>query len=445
MPSVAGLTTTDYNGWLKRSYIPKWKETFNQKVPCYDAIIKTLKNYQYDGETGGLRWIVDSTRSWSGGARNAHEAVPSGFELPADQASEYIKRLYFTADIDGMALDAGKSSAGGVGAALTRAMKKCDEQARYYFGVNMYGFHSNSTATSSLNGVRAKVVSVAGGTVITLKDPLGYVQGTDVPSIGAGRYLSVGARIVWGTRTELANNTVPAGAFGRVTSVNHANQTVTLTAAPGHAPVLDDFIVLGNAPAEHEFNKTIGGLGTLVKQGAGDGAGSTIHGLSLSSGDFTKWATLTKDVNGPFAMDDLHKLIRNVEALSGGEARLLVADETFYSEFQSSLINDVRFEPEKLKGGYEIPTFLSMGKRFKLHMDSLAPYGTVFALDRDNMFWIKQRELGWDDRGGSVLRQKEGQDDYHVRLTAYIQFAFMLINAHAVMKRVTISDAPYSI
>lgn len=439
MAITAGASRTDIDGLLKRKYLPIFTQSFSDKTPG-EQWVRASKSYKFSG--GTARFGVHTGRNTAIGSRGEQEELPSGGFQRTQQAEVTPVYTYGSINLTGPTIESGMTDADGFAQALRFEMKRLVEDISRYSNIKFYGMAPHATAALSLNGVMASVTSHDGTTGVVLKSPLGFRSGTDVPSVGGARYLSVNDKIVWGTGTELSTNAVPAGAFGTISSINYSTQTITLSATPAHSPAANDLVVLGHKVTSHEFNKCINGIGSLIMQNgaATVGIGASFEGISLTTGDFTQWATFKKDVAGSFNIDHLHALEQNLATYSGGNSNVLLADYSFAREYQTQLSADVRFEAEKLKGGYEMPTFMSMGKKFKFIFDQYCPYGMVFACDQDALFWIKMREMSWDETAKGILQQKQGYDDFYATMKSYTQLCMSNPNKHGALINITVSD-----
>lgn len=444
MAVTAGASRSDINNLLKTEYLSVFNRAFSDKTPGWD-LFKARKSVQFSGDTA--KWGVHTGRNTAIGSRAELEEEPSGGYQATSQANVGPAYVYGQINLTGQTIESGKTDKAAFQRALTFEMKRLVNDMSAYFNQKMYGIAPHaSDAEKSLNGVVAKVSAYNAGTAtVTLTDPLGYVAGTDVPSIGGARYIRQNDKLVFGTRAELKSGGVlPSGAVGTVSSVNYASQTVTFTAAPTHAPAVGDYVVLGQKVTSHDYNKCINGLGSLIKQGGAgsDGVGATFQGITLTTSDFTSWATYGKDVNGPFNIDDLHAVTQNLMVYSSSEANCFLADWSFAREYQSQLTPDIRFDAQDPRGGYGKPSFISLGKKFDFVFDQYCPYGMVYVLEKNGIFRVNMRELGWDDLAGSVLQKKQGYDDFYATMKWYGQIGYENPNQHAYLKRITVSDTP---
>lgn len=437
-------TATDLSSVLKRQY-GNVSKLINNKFLAYDRL-KNKKNFRFSGRdflfpvhTGrnpGVMWYSD------GGA------LPDAGNEQVTDASVTIKDIGGRIQLSGNAIEAGKGDAGFMAGVLNFQMKSMVDNMSAEMAIALYGFPIRSIVggaaptDASMNGVRAKITAFDGGTdTSTLSTPGGY-SSTYAGSVGGARYLRVGDSIQWGS---ISGTTLTVRGGGVISSVNYSAQTIVHTTAFGADPQANDYIVRGSGvtTGRNSYGKALSGLGALVDQAADSGGQKlTFQGITVEPSDPTGWSTYKKAAAaGALDLSDWHNIVQSVAKVGNGRPTLGLADPSMIELYQALLTPDVRFAPQELKGGYKTIKFAS-GHDIDLVFDNYCPYGVTFFLDEQSVFWLKQREIGWDETDGKILKQVEGSDVFHAFTKGYLNLGMDSLNAHGVHYGVTITNPP---
>mgnify|MGYP003112543039 CR=1 FL=1 len=427
---MAATTKTNLNDVLKHVHGPRMVKIFNDNNILWDRLQKRRK-VKFSGRD--FLFPVHTGRNSGVGFYSESSNLPANGNQSVDEASVSISQLAARISLTGLAIESGKSDKDGFARLLTFETKRAAADLADMAARACYGMPRNSTAASSLNGVLCKATSVAGGTTVTAEDPLGYNSGTEVPNIGAARYIRQGMQLSWGLQSQGL-----ADGYGEVTSVNYGAGTFVVSTTGGNAPDANDYFTLGFASTAPNFNSGFEGLGVLVNPGS---AGTTFEGISLTTTDPTGWNPYNQAAAGAFDQNELHDMVQNIGVVGGGDVDLMVADPTMSREYIADVAGDVRLQPQKLKGGYTMLEFAS-GKVIDWVFDKHCPYGVIYFLTSDSLFWLMQRDFGWDSTDGKLLKYIANTDTFDGYFKGYCALGYDSLNSNGALYNISISGNP---
>jgi len=435
-----GITNyQDLDGLLKDFYGPRIVEQLNNRNWALDRL-EQRKDMKWSGRK--IMFPIHTKRNTGVGFRGETGTLPLAGGQNYAQAEVTDVLFYGTIQLTGLAMDSVLDDKGGFRRALESEMKGLVTDARDHMGVQIWSKPVDESATnaSKFNGVRGKVTAYAGGTT-TVKVPLGY---SNAPTgFGGTRYLKVGDILVWGTQAELAAGATPSG-YGSVDSIDTPNQQCEITTLGGTTnPAVNDYVVRGhvNSDGNHEFERGINGLGALTNEYQVLASQELQNVAYTSGGDYT-WQTRNVTGAGPFDENEIHQMIKAVQEVADGEPTCLISHYSMYLEYLASLQSQTRYAADSFKGGYQVLKFAS-DREYDWIIDKYCPYGHLFAIDEESLFWAMRRDFHWDDKGGSVLKSLavsgSGSDAVRGFYKAYMNLAYEKMNTHGILHGVTVS------
>jgi hypothetical protein len=98
-------------------------------------------------------------------------------------------------------------------------------------------------------------------------------------------------------------------------------------------------------------------------------------------------------------------------------------------KYANLLLPDVRFQPGKLKGGYETLTFAGGNGAVELVIDPAAPPNKIFCEAADKIQKYEMLELGWGNLDGDKMHRRQGYDEWDTFLRLYTQIGCEQRNA----------------
>jgi len=181
---------------------------------------------------------------------------------------------------------------------------------------------------------------------------------------------------------------------------------VNITVGPASATVAlvsgDGIVVTGTAGAADSLNNVISGLQVIVDNGT---ITSTFQNINRATNNQYNAGVITLNGSPALARDHLRRMLATVQILQG---RVSPSLEFLSHPSQLHAYMDMgwtlkRFNDanKKLDLGYTAVEW----EGFPWIIDTDCPKDHIFAVDRDVMFKVVARELSFDDRTGSILRQ----------------------------------------
>ena len=429
---MATTTKSNLDNVLKHVHGPKMVRIFNDKNFLWDALKKRRK-VKFSGRD--FLFPVHTGRNYGAAFYTESSDLPSNSTQSVSEASVAIRQLAARIALTGLAIESGKSDKDGFARLLTFETKRAAADLADMAAVAIYSKPTHTTAASSLNNVLCQH-SGADGNSITATNPLGYTSGSEVPSVGAARYIRNGMIVSYGTQAQLA---ATAEGWGTVSNVNYSAGTFTITPGGGsNSPNQNDWITRGFSTTVPNYNAGFEGLGVLVAPTSG---GTKFEGITIDTNDPTGWNPYNQAAAGAFDQNELHDMVQNIGVVGNGDVDCMVADPTMSREYIADVAGDVRLQPQKLKGGYTQLQFAS-GKVIDWVFDRHCPYGAIFFLTKESLFWLMQRDFGWDTTDGKILKYIADKDQFNGYFKGYCALGWDSLNSNGALYNISISGNP---
>jgi hypothetical protein len=288
----------------------------------------------------------------------------------------------------GAALDAAGNDAVTYARALAFNIKMATINAIKY--LNIYAFLDGTgtlgkVASGSLNTASSQTINVTAS-----------IEGAHFLRPGMTvAFLAGSGPAVRGTATITSLDQPIEVASGVNITVGPASATVTLVSG-------DAIVVTGTAGAADSLNNVISGLQVIVDNGT---ITSTFQNINRATNNQYNAGVITLNGSPALARDHLRRMLATVQILQG---RVSPSLEFLSHPSQLHAYMDMgwtlkRFNDanKKLDLGYTAVEW----EGFPWIIDTDCPKDHIFAVDRDVMFKVVARELSFDDRTGSILRQ----------------------------------------
>ncbi len=317
-----------------------------------------------------MAWFSDGGNLPVGGSESLSSALIGFFSFAV------------AVQLTGAALDAAGNDAVTYARALSFNVKMATINAINYLGI--YSF-LDGTGTLAKIGANVSLVTNATNTV--------NLTGT----IENGHYLFPGATydvIHSGTvQTTMVLNSLP----NAINDASSATNAVFAAASTAYSAVSGDQIVLSGS-----LNNVMNGLEVIVDNGT---VATTFQNINRSTNPQYNAGVIALSGSPALTQDHLRELVAKIQILQGRVSPSL----EFWSHpsqlhaymsagWQMKRFNDAN---KTLDLGYTSVEWES----FPWIVDTKCPKDRIFALDRDLMFKVTARELSFDDRTGSILRQ----------------------------------------
>src|SRR5260370_25479043 len=324
-----------------------------------------------------FNWFTDGGTLPTGGSEALTSALVGFFS--------FVEAVQLT----GAALDAAGNDAVTYARALAFNIKMATINAIKY--LNIYSFLDG---TGILGQVGASV------TLSTTVNTTVNVTG----SIEAAHFLRPGMTVAFMTGT-----TTPVKATATIVSLDQpieiasgTNIVVGPASAAGALVSGDGIVVTGTSGAADSFNNVLSGLKAIVDNGT---ITATFQNVNRSTNNQYNAAVITLSAAPALARDHQRRMLATVQIL---QCRVSASLEFLSHPSQLHAYMDMgwtlkRFNDanKKLDLGYTAVEW----EGFPWIIDTDCPKDHIFAVDRDVMIKVVARQLSFDDRTGSILRQ----------------------------------------
>lgn len=330
------------------------------------------------GPNAAFNWFSDGGTLVSGSGENLASALVGFFSYQV------------SVQLTGAALDAAGSDAVTYARALAFNVKMTTIDAIKY--LNIYAFGDGS-------GILAQV----GGSV-TLSTTVNSTVNVS-GSIEGAHYLRPGMMVAFQTgTTSVVKATATIISMSNPIEDAQGTQTIVVGPASSAASLVsgDGITVTGTSAASDSFSNVLSGIRLIVDNGT---VASTFQNINRASVPQYNAGVIALSGSPALARDHLRRMLATVQILQGR-----VADGLEFISHPSQLhaymdmgwtlkrFNDAN---KKLDLGYTAVEW----EGFPWIIDTDCPKDHIFAIDRDLMFKVVARELSFDDRTGSILRQ----------------------------------------
>lgn len=399
-------TMTTADAILKDFYSGPMESIINQSHPLYDATAKGTESYL--GRQ--VKFPVQLRRPMNVGSRSSY--VPEANATTVEDASVSAKKHYARIQLSGEVIAAATgNNTGAFLSAVEMETKANAEALADDLNRQCYGFvnsvNNNTGVLTQVNG------TVGAATTVTCD---------------SNRYLYPGTRIWIGTAAEITGGTAD-----KVTVLTQSTNGTDITIAS--TTVADNDLIVRGDSLESAYTAEIAGLNFAIST-----ADDNFQGID--TGDYPEWKGIVNSNSGVARNLDLRLMNLVIDDLydsSGKRPDFLIMHSSIRREYVDLLTPDVRYQPQKLEGGYETLTFASNGTPMKVHDDKHATYGNIYFL---NMSTIKRYELQpfkWQDRTGAIWRPVADKDDWEAIYLGYNNLGYRQRNALAVLKDIDYS------
>lgn len=324
-----------------------------------------------------FNWISDGGNLVTGSGESLASALVNFFTFQE------------SVQITGAALDAAGNDAVTYARALAFNLKMATINAVKY--MNLYAF-GDGTGTLATLGTAVLTSTTVNSTLVAS----GSIEGT--------HYLRVGMKVavhVGSTGTVRGTGFI-VGLAGAIEDATQTNFTIGPTNVAFTTASGDIITVTGTDGASDSFNNVIAGLKLIVDNGV---LNTTFQNISRSTNPQYNAGVVALTGSPALARDHLRRALAQVQILQG---RVSPSLEIISHPSQLHAYMDMgwtlkRFNDtnKKLDLGFNMVEW----EGFPWIVDTDCPKDHIFFVDRDVMFKVVARELSFDDRTGSVLRQ----------------------------------------
>jgi hypothetical protein len=416
---MAGALVSTVSDVLKYRYLGPLQTQLNNEILVTQILDLNSKNIDLDGLKAVLP--LHYGRSGGIGARREDETLPTAGNQKYKSVQFDLAYLYGRARFTGQAIQKTKTDAGAFIRVMTDELDRLRDDlaldtARQYYG-----------STVGIPGAIAKVASVA-GSVVTLTSDEALQKG----------FLHIGMLVDAGV-----SGTASSGhaAATPITDVDVVAKTITLTTVGTTAT--NDYIFRASANDASGTKEIDAGLNVLIS-----GAANTVGGLDASAAGNKYWDNIRDTSGGAISLDNLMLNVNKAQAAGAkadqmvvlttpGLARRLFATGPFAGTAANPGGN-VRFvNTTDLKAGFSSLSFSVGGPPVSVVTDRLAPYGSVFMVDKRFIQVFSPGEWDFLSRDGLTIRWDTDKDAFQAALWRYVNLGTRRRNTSLVMNGLT--------
>jgi hypothetical protein len=380
-------------------------EQLDERTVALQLLQKTNKHITKGNKEA--QFGVRTRRSWGIGARNEYEDTPEALARKTARASVFLKYHYGVIE----------------GSGQTFKQVATDPQAF----VDWMDEEAKDILDTLKRDLNREFYGDGTGTIALLTNaPAGVTTFT----VDSTLWLEAGMPIDVLTAATLGNPVPTKGNTAKliVEDVNATTNTITVsggtvTAAAGSA------VVLAGSTANN-WKKEWEGLGLIISNT------STLHGINPATEPVWKPGYVEASV-GVLAEIDLTHLVQGIHK-AGGEVTDLLTTPGAVNAYWSTLQGLRRYDGgEKLTGGVTEPVFQSIFGNLPITTDWACPPGTIYALNRNEMFLNQIDDWEWTEGTDGKWMPVVNKDAFRATVKKYSNFGVYRRNSFGKLTGVT--------
>ena len=358
-----------------------------------------------------IQFAAHMQRSQGIGARNESEQLPTAGANKDARASMFLKYQYGRIQGTGQVFKQVASNTTGFIDWMGREVSSITDTLKRDLNRQIYGDGTGTLATVLATATAATVVGV-----------------DDAHFIEIGMYVDVLTAATLGANPPTKGNTAPMLV---VTTDNVAN-TITLsggtvTAAIGSAVVRTDSI-----SGVNNWKKEWEGLGLITN------SASTYANVAPAT--WPRWVPgyLATSI-GTLSELTLTRLAQGIHQ-QGGKVTDLLTTYGVVNAYWNTLQGKRQYTGDNvsnMKGGMTVPVFQSIFGDIPITPDWAAPKGSVYALNKEEMYVHQLADWDWMDKTGTMWQQVPNTDAYSATIFQYSNIGVFRRNTFGKLSGIT--------
>lgn len=356
---------------------------------------------------------VHTQRNWGIGARNEYEDLPDAGSNKDARASVYLKYQYGRIQGTGQVFKQVSTKTQSFVDWMKREIDTIKDTLRRDLNRQIYGDGTGTMALLTATATAATTLTV-----------------------DASLWLEVGQTLDVLTQATLGNPTPTKGntALLTVTDVNTTTNVITVTGGTVTAAIGSALVQAGTTA--NNWKKEWEGLGSIVS------TTSTLHNIAPATE--TRWkAGYIENSVGVLAEIDLTHLTQAIHK-QGTKVTDLLTTYGVVNAYWNTLQGLRRYSGnETLTGGdgsvkgESGPVFQSVFGDLPISMDWACPAGTMYALNKEEMFLNQTEDWSWIDETGSMWQQVPNKDAFSATIKKYSNIGVYRRNAFGKLTGIT--------
>lgn len=369
-------------------------------------LVKKGSKYLTNGNTE-VQFATRMGRSRGIGARGEDEDLPTAGQGKDARASIFLKYQYGAIQGNGQVFKQVTTNAQGFVDWMQREMSDIKESLARDLSRQVYGDGTGTLALLTANESSATVLDV---------DDTHFLEEDMTIDV-----LTVGTL---GNAVPTKGNTAEL----TIVSVNHTASTITVsggtvTANTGSALVL-------TSGGTNNWKKEWEGLGLIISS-------STLHAINPAT--YPKWTPgYTEGSVGSLTELDLMHMTQGIHS-KGGKVTDILTSYGVANAYWDLLEGNRRYKgDERLSGGYgDVPVLDSVFGKLPITLDHSCPEGTMYAINKEELYLHQLGDWAWMDKDGSMWKQVPNKDAYRAYIFQYSNIGTFRRNTHGKLTGIT--------
>lgn len=381
----------------------------HEQLDSFLVALNLVKSGSQKLDFGGkeARFAVHLGRNQGVGARNEGEDLPDAGQNKDAQASLFLKSEYGRIQGNGQVFEQVQTDPQSFVDWMSREVDTLVESLNRDANRQVYGDGTGTLATLTNAPSAATTFTV-----------------DDVHWLEEDFFVDVLTQATLGNPTPTKGNS----ALLTITAIDPTTNTVTVSGGTVTAAV-GSVVVRASATANN-WKKEIEGLGLIVSQT------STLHNINPSTQ--SKWkAGYVKNSVGTLTELGMNQMMQAIYQ-KGAKVTDLLTTYGVANAYWNALQGMRQFSGgEVTKGGVNVPVFQSLMGNTPITLDFAAPAGTLYAINKGEMFIHQRHDWKWMDRTGSMWQQVTNKDSFTATQYKYWNIGVYRRNAFGKMTGIT--------
>lgn len=381
----------------------------HEQLDSYLVALNAIKSGSQKLDFGGkeARFAIHVGRNQGIGARNEGEDLPDAGQNKDVQAALFLKYQYGRIQGNGQVFEQVETNPQAFVDWMSREVDTMADSLNRDLNRQVYGDGTGTLATLTN--------APAGGTTFTVDDVHWLEEDFLVDVL---------------TQATLGNPTPTKGnsALLTITAIDPTTNTVTVTGGTVTAAV--GSVVVRASSTYNNWKKEWEGLGLIVSQT------STLHGINPTT--VPKWkAGYVKNSVGTLSELAMNQMMQGIYQ-KGAKITDLLTTYGVANAYWNALQGLRQFTGgEVTKGGVNVPVFQSLMGNTPITCDFSAPAGTMYGINKGEMFIHQRHDWKWMDRTGAMWQQVPNKDTFTATMYKYSNIGVTRRNAFGKLTGIT--------
>lgn len=381
----------------------------HEQLDSFLVALNLVKSGSQKLDFGGkeARFAVHVGRNQGIGARNEGEDLPDAGQNRDVQASLFLKYEYGRIQGTGQVFEQVETNPQAFVDWMSREVDTMAQSLNRDYNRQVYGDGTGTLATLTTAATAATSVIV-----------------DDVHWLEEDFYVDVLTQATLGNPTPTKGNT----ALLTITAIDPTTNTVTVSGGTVTAAI--GSVLVRASSTFNNWKKEIEGLGLIVSQT------STLHNINPST--TSKWkAGYVQNSVGTLSEIVINRMMQGIYQ-KGAKVTDLLTTYGVANAYWNALQGLRQFSSgEVTKGGVTLPVFQSLMGNTPITCDFSAPTGTMYAINKSEMFIHQRHDWKWMDRTGNMWQQVANKDVFTATMYKYSNIGVTRRNAFGKLTGIT--------